>query len=169
MGFRGPVPKPGDRRQRRNRGAVVVLGDTLPGDVPAAPTGLLKSTVSKWETFWLSEIARATRAPHLPIVARLFTLYDERERAFRVVKRDGRLVAGSQGQPVLNPLLKYIATCDTEIRQLEDRLGLSPKGMAALGSAFAGVQKSLDDLNRSMDEAETNDDDAGTDPRLGVA
>jgi P27 family predicted phage terminase small subunit len=165
MGLRGPAPKPSDRRQRRNHGAVVVL--RAADAVPEAPAGLLRSTVTRWATFWQSELARATRQPHLPMVERLFTLYDERERSFRVVKRDGRLVMGSQGQPVQNPLLRYIATCDAEIRQLEDRLGLSPKGMAALGTAFAGAQKSLDDLNRDHEEEPLPDDDA--DPRLEVA
>lgn len=105
--------------------------------MPAAPDGILKLTRDRWKVYWSSDLSRATRDAHLPIVERLFYRYDERERAYRAVRKKGRVVEGSQGQLVQHPLLKYIDACDAEIRQLEDRLGLSPRGLARLGSSFA--------------------------------
>lgn len=135
------------------------------------PAGLLKVTSARWDVYWNSELARATREAHIPIVERLFFRYDERERAYRTVRKQGRVTKGSQGQIVVHPLLKYIDACDAEIRQLEDRLGLSPRGMAQLGSNFAAVKKSLDDVNSSLekDDDATDDDSDGEDPRLQIA
>lgn len=162
MGNR-PIPKSDDRRIRRNARSVMALREV---STPEVPKGFLKATQEQWRIFWESELAGATRDAHHPMITRLFKLYDERERAYRTVRRDGRVTTGSQGQIVPHPMLKYIAQCDAEARQLEDRVGLSPRGMAALGSAFAGAQKSLDDLNRSMEVDESDDDD--TDPRIEV-
>lgn len=120
----------------------------------------------RWLAYWQSELAQAARAVHVPIVERLFLRYDERERAYRTMRKQGRVTKGSQGQLVAHPLLKYIDACDAEIRQLEDRLGLSPRSMAALGSGFAKAQKSLDDLNSDMEN--DTQDDSDTDPRLAV-
>lgn len=112
-------------------------------------------------------MAQATREAHIPIVERLFQRYDERERAYRTVRKQGRVATGSQGQVVAHPLLKYIDSCDAEIRQLEDRLGLSPRGMAQLGNHFAQAQRSLDDLNSTLETDIPDDDDS--DPRIQAA
>ena len=82
-----------------------------------------------------------------PAITRLFTLYDERERAFRGYKKR-RLTLGYKGQPVLNPLGRMMLQLDEEIRQLEDRLGLTPRARLQLGITFSEAAKSLDDLNR---------------------
>lgn len=164
-GLRGPISKPDHLRQRRNKRSPLVLRGER--KIPDAPEGLLKIWERRWYSYWHSELAQAARESHLPMIERLFFRYDERERAYRTVRKKGRLVFGSQGQLVQNPLLKYIDACDNEIRQLEDRLGLSPKSMAALGSAFAGAQKSLDELNGSAEDDDTSDDD-NADPRISV-
>ena len=165
MGHR-PVPKSPDRRQGHHPVRTLALAPTMP--TPSAPKGLLKEVREQWAVYWASDVARAAQPTHLPIVKRLFTRYDERERAYRTVRKEGRLTEGSTGQPVKHPLLKYIDDCDAEIRQLEDRLGLSPRSMAQLGANFAQAQKSLDDLNRTL---ESDDDDRtdDADPRLEVA
>lgn len=105
----------------------------------------------------------------MPVITRLFTRYDERERAYRAVRKQGRVTTGSQGQVVAHPLLKYIDACDAEIRQLEDRLGLSPRGMAQLGANFAAAQKTLDDLNKSLDDTDVDGNGHDDDPRLAIA
>lgn len=84
------------------------------------------------------------------VVEQLTQLLDERERCREAVKGK-RLVEGSQGQPRLNPLLKYIGDLDAEIRQLRDRLGLTPKARLALGIAVGQVRKDLDALNRELE------------------
>lgn len=153
-------PKPPDRRQGRRK-----AGQSFRPVVaaPEPPDGLLKVTRGAWAAYWGSEMAQATREAHRPTVVRLFCLMDERERSYRLVRRDGRMTLGSQGQPTLNPLLRYIALCDAEIRQLEDRLGLSPRGMALLGGHFAPAQRSLDEVNAHVDAEAIEEED---DPRV---
>lgn len=167
MGFR-PPPKPEARRQRRNARSRFALVPGEAREIPSPPDDLLPSTVESWNAYWADDVARAARPSHLPVITRLFLRYDERERAYRVVKENGRVTTGSQGQVVAHPLLKYIDSCDAEIRQLEDRLGLSPRGMAQLGANFAAAKKSLDDLNDQLNQ--TDDADGHSDdPRLSIA
>jgi hypothetical protein len=60
-------------------------------------------------------------------------LDDEGEtHAFVEIEHEGRVGIGSQGQMVLSPWAKDLRTIDTEIRQLEDRLGLNTRARAAL-------------------------------------
>lgn len=164
MGLRGPIGKPDDRRQRRNRLTPLVLGGS--SVTPTPPPGLLKVTKQRWETYWASDLAKATREAHLPMIERLFQLYDERDRWQRQVRKDGYLDHGSTGQTVPHALLKLIVTADSRILALEDRLGLSPKAMANLGASWASAQKSLDDVNREI--VSGDEDDTEADPRLAV-
>lgn len=61
---------------------------------------------------------------------------DEGEtHSFVVVRHDGRVSIGSQGQMVLSPWARDLRTIDSEIRQLEDRFGLNVRARAALAVA----------------------------------
>lgn len=160
MGARGPLPKSPERRQRRNKPPALRVIDAA-GDVPPAPDGFLASTKRQWDEFWASDLAGLIDQAQRPQVERLFWLRDELERARRAVTKQGRLVRGSQGQPVLNPLLKYIETVLREVRALEDRLGLSPRAKLQIGGAMLDAQQSLHELNRTMMVADDDED-----PRL---
>lgn len=166
-GFRGPLSKPDDRRQRRNKKSPLVLADDS-AKAPAAPKDFLASTKRRWDVYWKSEFAKVVRESQLPMIYRLFDRYDERERTMLVVRKQGRFTTGSQGQIVLHPGLKYIDSCDAAIIILEDRLGLSPRGAAALGIGLAKAKKSLDEMNRAMNEDHDQDDTANAteDPRV---
>lgn len=159
-----PAPKHPDRRQGRHRADIGVLPPPQT-DVPKPPTGLLKATRVWWDEVWRHDIAGAWVESDRSVVERLATLRDERERAY-CGYRKSRLVEGSQGQPVINPLAKVMQSLDTEIRQLEDRLGLSPMARLKLGATFGAAHKSLDEMNREFD-ADT-DDDEEDDPRIGA-
>jgi len=158
VGARGPVPKAAERRQRRNTpaGQVVALAER-PAHLPDPPRGLLMVTRQRWQAFWGSEVAAAVDAgSDSPAVERLFSLLDERERSLRTYRR-ARLVAGSQGQPVLSPAFKAMSVLDSEIRQLEDRFGLTPRARAALGISIGQARLTLDELNRASIEAVTEE------------
>src|SRR5688572_1388628 len=109
--------KPSDRRQRTNtRSASVVpfVSRRTPVVIPAVPASLLVSTQNLWRAYWKSDVAGAADpATDLGAVIRLFTLVDERERAYRAFKRR-RLVKGSQGQMVLNPMGRVMHEFDAE-------------------------------------------------------
>lgn len=164
-GSRGPLSKPDHLRQRRNKPrSLLVVREDFPTPVPRQTW--LAATKASWAAYWASDLALPIREAQIPMVDRLFALRDERERSYAALAKGKRLVDGSKGQPVLNPLIEYVAKCDGEIRQLEDRLGLSPRSMAALGQGFAKAAKSLDDLNRAV----AAPDEEPEDPRrIGLA
>ena len=105
-----------------------------------------------WEDFWNSDLASAidTKSDQ-SAVYRLATLIDERERIYKQAKKD-RLVVGSQGQVVLNPLYSAMLKLDAEIRQLEDRMGMNAKARVSLGISIGQAKKTLADLNADLEE-----------------
>ncbi len=133
---------------------------------PPAPSGLLKATREDWATFWTSALATLVTLADRPALRRLFTLYDERSRAYRGLREFGRLIDLEHGGK-LNPLASYLKACDAEIRMLEDRFGLSPISRLRLGVALGEAAKSLDELNRSLD-ADDDPDEPTADPRVRV-
>jgi P27 family predicted phage terminase small subunit len=148
----GPLPKKDGGRQRPHRGEarpVVVPINARPQDVPAAPSGLLVASVVAWERLWASPLASTFTETDAEALARLFELRDERGRMWRAARK-ARLVEGSQGQPRINPLFTTIAAMDAEIRQLEDRFGLSPRARLALGIQLGEARRSLADLNAAF-------------------
>ena len=165
----GPLPKPGERRQRRNgRGGVGV--ELRPcrtlAEVPAPPRDWLKVTRLRWLDYWQSEVGRVVEAQtDAMTLVRLFSLYDERERAYRAYKRR-RMVPGSQGQPVVNPIWKQAAVMDAEIRQLEDRFGITPQARLKLGIRLGEAMRSLEDMNRELNDG--GEDEKHGDPRLAI-
>jgi P27 family predicted phage terminase small subunit len=165
----GPPPKPGAQRHRTDKPALSVVA--LPSrPAPAAPThGWLKATREAWGEFWTHPISTITEDSDLPALWRMFDLRDERERSRRAIRKAGRLVEGSQGQLVLNPLLRQMQVLDAEIRALEDRFGLSPLARLRLGITFGEFSKTLQAVNAQLEEDEDGDDvDAGADPRFAA-
>lgn len=162
--------KPPDRRQRGGRTPDLRI---LPGgrksiDPPAAPRGLLKATRDQWAAFWTSDAAQfVDQGSDAPALERLFVLYDERRRAHVAYAKE-RIVKGSKGQPVRNPLAHVISECDAGIRVLEDRFGLTPKARLQLGLPPGGGLPSIDDLNRSLN-VDPDDGDSDQDPRAQTA
>ena len=144
--------KPVDQREHRIRPKLVDISAYKKRDIPQLRGRYLKNTKLWWEDFWNSDLATAidTKSDQ-QAVYRLATLIDERERIFKQAKRD-RLVVGSQGQAVLNPLYSAMLKIDAEIRQLEDRLGMNPKSRISLGIQLGQMKKTLADLNADLEE-----------------
>lgn len=168
MGTRGPAEKRTGRQRRKSTSKVVELQrkrGASAATFPPPENEWLVATKNRWAMFWQSDLAQLV-IPETDDVAlrRLFELYDERERTNTVVKNEGRLTTGSQGQLVLHPLLKYLAELDKEIRALEDRFGCTPMARLRVGAKFGEVAKSLEDLNRGFDN--DDEEEAGEeDPR----
>ena len=144
--------KPIDQREHRIRPTVVDIGAYKKRDIPKLKGRYLKITKLWWEDFWNSDLASAvdTKSDQ-SAVYRLATLIDERERVYKQAKKE-RLVVGSQGQVVLNPLYSAMLKLDAEIRQLEDRIGMNPKARVSLGISIGQAKKSLSDLNAELEE-----------------
>lgn len=105
----GPPPKPPSLRLRRNRaGGVVVLPYAPPAKAPKPLAGWCERTVVWWEAIWRSPMASMWIEVDVAGLERLGVMVDEANR--------GQGTAALLG----------------EIRQLEDRYGLSPMGRRRL-------------------------------------
>ena len=155
--------KADDERLRRNRSKAEL--SLVSPEPPDPPPDLRPAVLETWAEYWTSELAKLVDPKtDGPAIRRLFTLYDERERAYEAGK-DERLVPGSKDNWVLNPLLKYVAQCDAEIRHMEDRLGMSPRSRLQLGITFGDAMRSMDELNRRLAATDVTE---ATDPRLSL-
>lgn len=93
---------------------------------PDPPAGLLKASRDRWADFWASPAAdRVDLQSDLPRLIRWIEQTDEYDRVSKVCKKT-RLVKGSTGQPVLNPLFSYLATLETQIARTESEFGMTP-------------------------------------------
>lgn len=145
------LPKPKPLRQnteRRDLGLVALDGGLI---VPPAPAEWLAESKTEWQSFWTSPLATALLpVTDEPAVRRLFGLRDERERMMRGIRK-ARLVPGARGQPRANPLYAQLASFDSEIRQLEDRIGLTPQARLKLGISLGEAQRSLLQIAEAVD------------------
>ena len=93
---------------------------------PKPPTGLLASSRARWRQFWESQAAKAVDLDSdMPRLIRWVQAADEYDRTAKVV-RDTRLVKGSMGQPVLNPLVAYLVHLEGVISRAETEFGMTP-------------------------------------------
>jgi P27 family predicted phage terminase small subunit len=92
----------------------------------------------------------------------LLRMRDERDTEFRMGKRQ-RMVLGSQGQPVINPMLAHAMVLQKEIRALEDRLGLNPAARLRLGILLGDATRSIADVNEEFEKGEFSDVDLSDD------
>jgi P27 family predicted phage terminase small subunit len=162
MGSRGPLPKEeGKRQNRRARTNLKLIEQHDPSAVivPLPPEGLSDTQVEAWSEFWHSELSQLVKVTDLSSVRRLFNYYQQHEDLTAIFQR-GRMVAGSQGQPRLNPALDGLMKLETAILRLENELGLTPSARLRLGITFADATNSLQALSErfaSLDFEEHDD------------
>lgn len=155
--------RPELRQRRNKTAELVRRIDNESLPIPAPPKKLLPSTKRRWQEFWKdSDLASYVQPTDMPSLTRLFVLYDEWQRAHQDVTTEpkepvrrvgetnamfavrvsiyqrqlahtGRLVRGAQGQPMLNPLLRYIHELEGDIRALEDRFGFNLNARQKMG------------------------------------
>ena len=148
MGSRGPLPKEeGKRQNRRARSNLRLIEQHDPASVvvPDPPEGLSQSNLESWDEFWHSELSQLVKRTDLASVRRLWDYYQQHEDLTGIFAK-GRMVAGSQGQPRLNPALDGIMKLEGAILRLENELGLTPSARLRLGITFADASNSLDAL-----------------------
>jgi len=159
MGSRGPLPKEEGRRQRRRSSAnlkLIAEHDPAAVVVPEAPDGMSERQLGSWAEFWRSDVASLVRSTDMSVVRRLWGYYQQHEELTTVFNRS-RLVAGSQGQPRINPAHDALMKLEGAILRLENELGLTPSARLRLGITFADSMLSLDELNARL-EVGTDDD-----------
>lgn len=178
----GPVPgdmEPPEGSEPAETSDGDIIGPLL---IPKPPVGLLKSTRTSWDRYFRSAARHVTvLSLDLDLLERLWTLYDERDRARselrkpqkdaegKIIRRDSRMIVGSKGQMRPNGLYNVIHALDGEIRQLEDRVAKSMKSRLILGMAVGGDDRANEPDEPSNSPADSVDDDGpgpGQDPRL---
>jgi len=161
MGSRGPLPKEeGKRQNRRARSNLRLIEQHDPASVvvPDPPEGLSASNLESWDEFWHSELSQLVKRTDLASVRRLWDYYQQHEDLTGIFAK-GRMVAGSQGQPRLNPALDGIMKLEGAILRLENELGLTPSARLRLGITFADATNSLDALARKFEPDVLDDED----------
>ena len=155
MGARGPVKKQGAQRRGGAKGQEVEPAKPLVGMnlVPDPPAGLMQETKDIWFALWDTDVAMSWRPSDVLVVRRYVSLLDERARHDAQLHVEGHVVAGSRGQDTAHPLLSRLAQIDTQLTQLEDRLGLSPLSRSRLGLVTAQGQLTVEGLKAAMQEA----------------
>lgn len=122
---------------------------------PEPPKGLLKTTRKVWDAYWQSPVANAADVnADASRLERWIRCIDELERSWKVFRAE-RVVAGSHGQPVLNPLGAYIKQLLGEISKAETEMGLTPMARLRLGITYGEHQLTALELNRQLEA--TND------------
>lgn len=149
-----------DNRPQRDRHLAVADPAEVP-EVPPPPAGTLAPTKKWWEEFWRSRHAAAMTPVHLPVLERLVWCYDELRRTTKVVAK-ARMVQGSQGQPVANPLIGYTMALQKEIRSLESELGIGLKSASNLGITMGQEALTAQQLNAMAEEEVTGARQEGT-------
>lgn len=138
--------------------------------VPRSPVGLPAPLKRAWEAIWKSPVAALLDPDSdLPVMARLFRLYRLAERVDRQIELadPDRLVLLLEDPDPTEETRRMIAEISaaidkwnttigtqvkiaTEIRQIEQTLGISPKARLGLGVALASQSKSA--LESLMDD-----------------
>jgi P27 family predicted phage terminase small subunit len=135
---------------------------------PEPPESLGQATSAAWEAYWASDVAQVASEVDLPLIRRLFQMYEAYEQALQVVRK-ATVVKNPRGDMRLNPLADYAFKLSAQILRVEEELGLTPLARQRLGIALAERYRSLDELNRALSDRDDHDrDDASEDPRLAV-
>jgi P27 family predicted phage terminase small subunit len=155
------MPRPPRQHPLRSLKVVPTEDPSLGLAVPEAPHALSDRSREAWTRLWSSPIARVM-LPDLDgeTLEMLLRMRDERDTEFRMGKRQ-RMVLGSQGQPVINPMLAHAMVLQKEIRALEDRLGLNPAARLRLGILLGDATRSIADVNEEFEQGEFSDVDLG--------
>ena len=155
-----PRKLPGERVDaRRQREAPAIVVPSAPPDafiIPEPPEhangdGIGDRALLLWDAFWLSPSARVVELSGVEryVVDDWIRAVDELETIERVI-RDARLVQGSTGQPVLNPLHARAQAMRQVIDRCQQKLGLSPQDRARLGIAIGEQAMTAARLNERL-------------------
>lgn len=162
----GPPPKPKSQRQNRiKRPELGLVPAKEPSAiVPKPPAGLTTQSRKIWRAYWESQVSNAAdQQADMHRLQRWIQYVDEYEKVSKVF-RSTRLVKGSMGQPVLNPLSGYLANVEANISRAENEMGLTPLARLRLGITYGQAMLTAEALNRALDTATEAEPSAEKEP-----
>jgi hypothetical protein len=157
----GPPPKPAAQRRRRNAptaGAAVLEGPQRRAPKLPGSKELLASTRSWWRTVWASPMASRWTPADEPALVRLAHLKDLTDRELRgwTVRMQVGDLEHDENRPGLVRVVLAGAMVSVqllaEMRQLEDRLGLTPMARRRLGWELPGEDDQAASADAPPDE-----------------
>lgn len=141
-----------DRRPSRLAGRIIPLDGERDRrrKAPPLPADYDPSVRRAWRDFWRSPVAQAAdRAADLPALLMWAHALNEWQRVVPVVQ-ETPTVEGSQGQPVLNPLVSYLRHLAETIHHYELHFGMTPRARAQLGLTIGAAKLTAQELNRRL-------------------
>lgn len=169
------VPRPkraaGTTADKRNGQRLVEVG-TTPGAVDRTdpPDHICEQARQAWEDFWADRPALLLTPSSRVVLLRWVDALDRYLRTTAEADREP-LVAGSQGQMVVNPLYKIAQAALTTAQDCERQLGVGGLNAANLGLAAISEKRSLQEMNARYGGDPSGGNGAGEeeeDPRLKI-
>jgi len=146
---RGKVPelshaKPADERAGHRGAPVELAGATFA--VPALPRQLSKlppELVDRWAGIWTSPVAAVLDpVSDLEPMTRLFRLYHLQHKMFGALEQHIDWLEDAREDVEFDPgWARNALSFAAEIRQLEQTLGITPRGRMVIGAAVLAAQK----------------------------
>jgi hypothetical protein len=146
------------RNGRRAELMLTGTGQLQRFDLPSRRPAWLAESRAAWEGAWADPISQAWTAADRPILLRWIDAVD---RAMRSLKRGDRkpVVVGGNGQITEHPSYGTAARSIATAEKCEAQLGFGALNRERLGFTIATARKSLEELNRELDEGLGDEDD----------
>ena len=141
-----PRKSPG-RAQGHGAAKPVVIQRDAATPAPKPPAELSKWSQERWHALWRSDVAGLIDEVDRPRLERWITALDEWHHSSREFRKE-RLVPGSRGQLVLNPLAAHIKSLEDTVAKAEAEFGLTPRSRAQLGITFGQAVITAADVNK---------------------
>lgn len=148
------------RQNRRARSNLRLIDrhEADPAPTPDPPDHLSAARTDDWHHFFDSPLAGLVQRTDMSVVRRLWGYYQQHDELTAIFQKS-RLVAGSTGQPRMNPAADAILKLEGAILRLENELGLTPSARLRLGITFADASNSLEKLTEHVMELDEPYDD----------
>jgi P27 family predicted phage terminase small subunit len=129
--------------------------------IPRRPTGLGDRGRREWPKIWAAGADWLNTEQDYPWIEQIARAWDDIAGYRKLIKADGLVQTGSQGQPVAHPLIAEVRRCEDTIRKCLSVIGFSPSDRARLGLAQAKTASKLDELAAKRDARAAKQPDTG--------
>lgn len=170
MARKGPAPNKAEKSrltQPDAKSALRVVPDDTAVVALRPPAGILKPSRELWDLYFESDVARAFDPQgDSGLLYRWIRYVDEWHRMMDTLRKTDRVVPGTQGNMVLNPLVAYIDKLERSISKAEKELGMTPLSRASLALEGGEAGLTLQKLNDAVAHASPAGIDSEEDPDI---